>query len=104
MRRCASTCSGRITPECAGMRGGADDQEALRRFGAEFRPVVLTDSAELIRKLRRGPPHGRRSSLRGRVDDAEERERESSPGPTNASGVGSATSSWRRIRGGAAHY
>ena len=30
----------------------ADEAEALRRFDAEFRPVVLTDNPEVIRRLR----------------------------------------------------
>lgn len=42
----------RITPDALDVECIEDDQEALRRFGAEFRPVVLTDSLELIRKLR----------------------------------------------------
>jgi two-component system cell cycle response regulator len=42
----------RITPDVLDFESVADEQEAVRRFGAEFRPVVLTDSQELIRKLR----------------------------------------------------
>ena len=41
-----------ITPDVLDFESVADEQEAMRRFGAEFRPVVLTDSQELIRKLR----------------------------------------------------
>ncbi len=33
-----------------------DDQDALKRFEAEFRPVVITDSLELIRNLRARKP------------------------------------------------
>lgn len=44
-----------ITPDILDFESVADDQEAVRRFGAEFRPVVLTDSQELIRKLRSRP-------------------------------------------------
>ena len=46
---------GRITPDLLEVECLADDQEALRRFEAEFRPVVVTDSTELIRKLRSRP-------------------------------------------------
>ncbi|GAC1452356.1 MAG: diguanylate cyclase [Steroidobacteraceae bacterium] len=42
----------RITPDVLDAESVADDQEALRRFAAGFRPIVLTDSQELIRKLR----------------------------------------------------
>jgi two-component system cell cycle response regulator len=42
----------RITPDVLDFESAADEQDAVRRFGAEFRAVVLTDSQELIRKLR----------------------------------------------------
>src|SRR3982074_857478 len=42
----------RITPDVLECESVADDDEALRRFEAEFRPVVLTDRLELGRKLR----------------------------------------------------
>ena len=42
----------RITPDLLEVECVGDEREALRRFEAEFRPVVLTDSAELIRALR----------------------------------------------------
>ncbi len=42
----------RITPDVLDVESVSDDQEALRRFAAKFRPIVLTDSQELIRKLR----------------------------------------------------
>src|SRR5436190_19335886 len=45
----------RVTPDLLEVECLADDQEALRRFEAEFRPVVVTDSTELIRKLRSRP-------------------------------------------------
>ena len=65
----------RITPDVLECEAVADDAEALRRFGAEFRPVVLTDSTELIRKLR--ARHSARAPFIvyvAEVDDAEERE------------------------------
>ncbi len=65
----------RITPDVLDCESLADDEEALRRFGAEFRAVVLTDSLELIRKLRS------RQATRvpfivfvAEVDDSQERE------------------------------
>jgi two-component system cell cycle response regulator len=42
----------RITPDLLDVESLADEQEALRRFAAESRPVVITDSPELIRQLR----------------------------------------------------
>src|SRR5579864_1640627 len=42
----------RIRPDMLDFESVTDDAEALRRFTAEFRPVVLTDNPELIRKLR----------------------------------------------------
>jgi diguanylate cyclase (GGDEF)-like protein len=65
----------RITPDVLECEAVADDEEALRRFGAEFRPVVLTDSTELIRKLR-ARPSARTPFIVyvAEVDDAEERE------------------------------
>jgi two-component system cell cycle response regulator len=66
---------GRIAPDVLDVQAVADDAEALRLINAEFRPVVLTDSLELIRKLRA------RSATRtpfivfvAEVDDPSERE------------------------------
>ncbi len=66
---------GRIAPDVLDVQVVADDAEALRLINAEFRPVVLTDSLELIRKLRA------RSATRtpfivfvAEVDDPSERE------------------------------
>src|SRR5579872_3451005 len=42
----------RIPPDALDFETVADEHEALRLFNAEFRPVVLTDNPELIRKLR----------------------------------------------------
>ncbi len=42
----------RIRPDQLDFESVADESEALRRFTAEFRAVVLTDNPELIRKLR----------------------------------------------------
>src|SRR5215472_6973804 len=43
---------GRIAADVLDVQVVADDAEALRLIAADFRPVVLTDSLELIRKLR----------------------------------------------------
>jgi two-component system, cell cycle response regulator len=42
----------RIAPGVLNLDSVANEEEALRRFGLEFCPLVLTDSPELIRKLR----------------------------------------------------
>jgi two-component system cell cycle response regulator len=65
----------RITPDVFDFESVADEQEAVRRFGAEFRPVVLTDSQELIRKLRARPAARAPFILYvAELDDAAERE------------------------------
>src|SRR2546423_7106736 len=45
----------RITPDMLDYESLADDHEGLRRFDAEFFPVVVTDSLELVRQLRARP-------------------------------------------------
>ncbi len=42
----------RVRPDMLDCDSVADEAEALRRFEAEFRPVVLTDSPEVVRRLR----------------------------------------------------
>lgn len=42
----------RIMPDALDFESAADEYAALRLFNEEFRPVVLTDNPELIRKLR----------------------------------------------------
>ena len=42
----------RIRPDTLDFEAVDDEQEAIRRFQADFCPVVLTDNAELVRKLR----------------------------------------------------
>jgi diguanylate cyclase (GGDEF)-like protein len=49
----------RITADVLDFESLTDEHEALRRFGLEFCPVVLTDSQELIRKLRARPAGAR---------------------------------------------
>jgi len=41
-----------IAPDVFEVESAASDEDALRRFAAEYRPVVFTDSLELIRQLR----------------------------------------------------
>jgi two-component system, cell cycle response regulator len=41
-----------IAPDVFETEATASDEDALRRFAAEYRPVVFTDSLELIRQLR----------------------------------------------------
>ncbi len=42
----------RIAPDVLDFESVSDEFEALRQIGAEFRPVVLTDNPEVVRKLR----------------------------------------------------
>ncbi len=42
----------RIAPDVLDAESVPDEFEALRKMGAEFRPVVLTDNPEVVRKLR----------------------------------------------------
>src|SRR5262250_2343367 len=42
----------RITPDVLDIESLSDEHEALRCFKAAFRPVIVADSVELIRKLR----------------------------------------------------
>ena len=42
----------RIAPDVFEIESLASDEEALRQFSAEYRPVVSTDSIELVRQLR----------------------------------------------------
>lgn len=64
-----------ITPDVLDFESTANDQEALRRFDVEFRPVVLTDSQELIRKLRARPAGARAPFIVyvAELDDSHER-------------------------------
>jgi two-component system cell cycle response regulator len=50
----------RVRPDMLDTELVGDEAEALRRFDAEFRPVVLTDSPEIIRKLRSRAGAGKR--------------------------------------------
>jgi len=45
----------RVGPELLEMEVATDPEGALRRFTAEFRPIVLTDNPEWVRKLRSAP-------------------------------------------------
>jgi two-component system, cell cycle response regulator len=66
---------GRVRPDMLDCESAADEAQALQCLEAEFRPVVLTDSAEVVRKIRA------RSALRtpyilyvAELDDSAERE------------------------------
>jgi two-component system cell cycle response regulator len=42
----------RVRPDMLDCESAADETEALRLFDAEFRPVVLTDNTEVVRRIR----------------------------------------------------
>ena len=60
----------RITSDMLDYVAIADEAEALRQFAAEFRPVVITDSLELVRRLR--ARSGERSPVVLYVSDLDE--------------------------------
>jgi two-component system, cell cycle response regulator len=66
----------RITPDLLDLECVEREDEALRQFAAEFRPVVLTDSLELIRKIRSRPAGSRAPFIvyLAELDEASERE------------------------------
>jgi two-component system, cell cycle response regulator len=66
----------RIPPELLDCESVSDEAEALRRLAAEFRPVVLTDSPELVRKLRARSAASRAPYILyvSEIDDSHERE------------------------------
>jgi len=65
----------RVRPDMLDADVVADAAEALRRFEAEFRPVVLTDNVEIIRRIRARPVQRAPYILYiSELDDSEERE------------------------------
>ncbi len=65
----------RITPDMLDYEALADDQEAMRGFESEFRSVVVTDSLEMVRRLRARPAVRAPFILYvAELDDAAERE------------------------------
>jgi two-component system cell cycle response regulator len=65
----------RIAPDVFEIESVASDEEALRQFAAEYRPVVITDSLELIRQLRaRKTPRNPFVLYIAELDDGPERE------------------------------
>jgi two-component system, cell cycle response regulator len=66
----------RITADMLDVEMVEDEAEALRMFAADFRQVVLTDSLELIRRLRSRPVGSRAPIIVyiAELDDARERE------------------------------
>jgi two-component system, cell cycle response regulator len=64
-----------ITADVLDVKSISDEQEAMRDFAAEFRPVVLTDSLELVRKIRaRQATRAPFIVCFSELDDADERE------------------------------
>jgi two-component system cell cycle response regulator len=64
-----------ITSDTLDYESVADETEALRRFVQDFRPVVLTDSLEMVRKLRtRSQERTPFVVFFAELDDAAERE------------------------------
>jgi diguanylate cyclase (GGDEF)-like protein len=64
-----------ISAEVLDIESVGDDAEALNRFDKEFRPVVITDSLELIRNLRsRSAQHPPFIVYVSELDEADERE------------------------------
>jgi two-component system, cell cycle response regulator len=65
-----------ITPDVLNFESLADDDEALRQVDTEFRPVVITDSLDLIREIRCRPAGSRAPFVVyvAELDDASERE------------------------------
>jgi two-component system, cell cycle response regulator len=65
----------RITTDMLDCESVSDEHEALRRFAAEHRAVVVTDSLEMVRKLRARPSDRAPFILSvAELDDAGERE------------------------------
>jgi len=64
-----------ISAEMLDVEAVPDEREALQRFEAEFRPVVITDGLELIRQIRaRKPTRTPFIVFVSELDDSEERE------------------------------
>jgi two-component system, cell cycle response regulator len=65
----------RVRPDMLDYESVSDEAEALRRFEAEFRPVVLTDNLEVIRRIRARPaPRAPYILYVAEIDDSAERE------------------------------
>ena len=65
----------RVRPDMLDFESVADEAEALRVFEAEFRPVVLTDNPELIRRIRaRSAQRAPYILYVAEIDDSAERE------------------------------
>ncbi|HXY97157.1 MAG TPA: diguanylate cyclase [Steroidobacteraceae bacterium] len=65
----------RVRPDMLDFESVADEAEALRLFEAEFRPVVLTDSPEVIRRIRaRSAKRAPYILFIAEIDDSAERE------------------------------
>ena len=65
----------RVRPDMLDFESVADETEALRLFEAEFRPVVLTDNPEVIRRIRaRSAQRAPYILYVAEIDDSAERE------------------------------
>jgi two-component system, cell cycle response regulator len=65
----------RVRPDMLDFDAVADARDALRRFEADFRPVLLTDNLEFIRSVRARPTQRAPYILYvSELDDAQERE------------------------------
>jgi len=67
----------RVRPDMLDTESAGDEAEALRLFDAQFRPVVLTDNPEVIRRLRSRAGAGKRSPyilFVAELDESAERE------------------------------
>ncbi len=65
----------RVRPDMLDYESVADEAEALRAFEAEFRPVVLTDSPEVVRRIRaRSAQRAPYILYVAEIDDSAERE------------------------------
>jgi len=65
----------RVRPDMLDFESVADEAEALRLFEAEFRPVVLTDNPEVVRRIRaRSAKRAPYILYVAEIDDSAERE------------------------------
>ena len=86
---------GHITSDVLEVLSIGDEHEALRQFNTDFRPVVLTDSLELVRKLR-GRPGTRAPFIVcvTELDDSAEREAALIAGADDCVGRRASTREW----------
>ncbi len=89
-----------VTPDVLDAKSVLDEHEALRQFNAEYCPVVLTDSLELVRKLRARSGRAPVIVCVTELDDAGEREAALVAGADECFGRRASRREWdARIRG-----